>query len=435
MFQDWLHNLHANMGGKGKKGTESIPLLTLPFRFLDTLANETPLSIFYALCTLLGLGWAWRFGHPRGYVAAQSETAPPLPLGRILVVWFVVLYLEYACAPQSVWPWRPVIRDADRFLAGLAVPMSVLAVAGLVWLLQLVELKHRRWGRLLYDYPWRAGAVIVVVLALVSTRSFFSLGFVPEMKRYLRGLPVGTKVFTHSGMREFVYLIDAKSAAGFTWLYKGDIIKATPELERMAAEAGEFWYARKLVWLNTRKKLEQKGLPRQEPLPSYFDQPERDWALARLLAKGDTPDLVFYRRRTPEMDLPLTLPAGAPEWGGLIPPLPHEWKAGGADRNRQVFLEIPAALRGQAVRLELEAASEQVQAFLASLRFYAGKCELTEYVLKPYLYPAGGKEFFVLSLPAEADRCAIQLKFSKDAKWVRFTGFQGIFQRELAAGK
>ena len=28
---------------------------------------------------------------------------------------------------------------------------------------------------------------------------------------------------------------------------------------------------------------------------------KRDWALAKLLVKGDSPDLIFYRRRTPEL--------------------------------------------------------------------------------------------------------------------------------------
>ena len=80
LFGDWLHNLHANLGGKGKKGTESIPLLTLPFRFVDTLVKETRLSWVYAFFGLFGLAWAWRFGQARGESAPQDATTPPRPL-------------------------------------------------------------------------------------------------------------------------------------------------------------------------------------------------------------------------------------------------------------------------------------------------------------------------------------------------------------------
>jgi hypothetical protein len=256
-------------------------------------------------------------------------------------------------------------------------------------------------------------------------------------------------------MREFVYLVDPRAASGFDWRYQNDIINATPKLEALAAESAEFWYARKLVWLTTRKQLEQKNIPQQKPLPSYFDQPDRDWKLARLLAKGDTPDLVFYRRRTPEVARPMTLDATAPAWGGLIPPLPADWTAERGPRSKEVFWKIPPELRGKSVRVEMEVASAQVQAVLISVRFEAAHPNIggflgylttlparlhlggkhlrqTEYVLKPYLHPQGGKEFFVLALPPKAERCAIHLKFSKDARAVHFTSFHASFEDQLA---
>jgi hypothetical protein len=331
----------------------------------------------------------------------------------------------------------------------------VLAACGLAWLLELGQARNRRWGRGLFERPVLAGVIASVALAFIGARPFFSLGFVPQMRAYLRSLPAGTKVFTHAAMREFVYLVDAKTAPTFAWHNQNDIINASPKLEEMAAECTEFWYARKLVWLNTRKQLELKTIPQQKPLPSYFDHPARDWKLARLLAKGDTPDLVFYRRRTPAMPNPLTLTASSPELAGLMPPLPAEWTAKAGPRSKQVFWKIPPELRGKAVRLELEAASEQVQAVLISLRFgqtrppaagflatlerlpaklhLGGKHQhITDYVLKPYLHPLGGKEFFVLALPPTADECAINVKFSKEARVVRFTSFQASFEDQLA---
>jgi hypothetical protein len=61
LFHDWLHNLHANMGGKGKKGTEPIPLWSMPFRFLGAFWNGGLLAPVFALLALLGLPVAWRW--------------------------------------------------------------------------------------------------------------------------------------------------------------------------------------------------------------------------------------------------------------------------------------------------------------------------------------------------------------------------------------
>ncbi len=412
LFNDWLHDLTANSGNKGAKGTEFPNPWSLPFRFFDTLWKGNPLAPAYCLLALGGIRTAWR----RHGV-----------LGRVIVVWFAALYLLYACAPQSLWPYRPLVRDADRFLAALVVPMSVLAALGLrasgAWLAGRF-LFVREAGR----RPVVTGAFLTSLLFSITSRNHFDLGFVPEMRRYLTALPEGTKVFSHKAMREIIFLVDAKSASRFAWTAPNEIMHRSEKLEAQAAGCTEFWYARKLVWLTTRKALEKKSLKQQAALGSYLDAPEREWMLAGLFAKADNPDLVFYRRRQPDAPPAQVLGPDATEWQQLIPALPATMNK--TTGTVAATWKIPASLKGKLARFEFEAASPQVEALTMRLRFHAGESEdpKMEYLLKPYLYSGGGKEFFVLPIPTDADTCQVQLKLSKDAKEVIFTSFRAVIE-------
>ncbi|HEX8312341.1 MAG TPA: hypothetical protein VF614_13555, partial [Chthoniobacteraceae bacterium] len=406
LFGDWLHNLHANMGARGVKGTESIPLWYLPFRFFDTLWKGNPLAPFYCIFALIGIVAAWR----RHGV-----------LGRVLVLWFGILYLEYSCGPQSLWPWRPLIRDADRFLCGLTVPMSVLAMLG-AWTLVALAARSEKlapislWTR----RPALIGIVATLLLTLVTTRNRFDMGFIPEFRRYMATIPDGTKIFSHKPMREITHLVDATAARRFDWYAPNAILHRDPKIEARALECDEFWYARKLVWLNTRKQLERKKIAEPLPLASFFESPERDWRMAQLLAKGDTPDLIFYRRRTAETPAPLILEKPAAEWEALTR-LPASWTAKGHDRTQLTTIPVPPDLRGKLTRFEMIAASEQVEALTVRLRFTSGKTLHSEYLLKPYLHPQPTKEFFAMQIPLSAEECEVQMKFSRNAEQVNFT--------------
>jgi hypothetical protein len=164
------------------------------------------------------------------------------------------------------------------------------------------------------------------------------------------------------------------------------------------------------------------------PLGSYFDTPERDWALVRLLAKGDTPDLIFYRRRTSVDSTPRVLTPEAPEWRDLLPTLPAEWVRGQNDPQAVARFRLPESLRGKLVRLELVAASEPVEAVTLRLKFKQEGKEVAEYLLKPYLHPRGSKEFFVFPIPATADHCDATLKFTAKAARVSFTGLRLVVE-------
>lgn len=409
LFGDWLHSIHANMGNAGNKGTPPIDVWMLPLRFLDAFFRGNPLAPIYSVFVLLGIAHAWRrLGVP----------------GRAVVLWFVVLYLCYSCTPQPMWPLRPLLRDADRFLAGLAVPMSLLAACGLWWLWE----KLNAW-RPLRVRPVAVGCAAVLALWAITSRPRFDFGFVPEFRAYLRSLPEGTKVFTHEAMREIALMCAADAVKRLHVTAPPRILQRTPELEAQAAQASEFWYARKLVWLNTRKQLEQGAFPEQPALGSYFDAPERDWTLMRLLAKGETPDLIFYRRRTPDTPAPQVLAADAPEFRDLIPALPREWKREeNGETDFVVKWTVPESIRGKFARIETIASSAQPEAFTVRLKFKRGADEIVEYLLKPYLHREGGKEFFVFTIPAEADCCDVSLRFSAKADAVRIESFRAVVE-------
>jgi hypothetical protein len=409
LFGDWLHAIHANMGNAGNKGTQPIAVWYLPFRFLDSLWKGNPLAPAYCILAALGIPQAWRnLG----------------VFGRVTVLWFAILYFEYSCMPQPLWPIRPLIRDADRFLAGLAVPMALLAVCGLWWLWEkLNEVRRIR-------IPATAlGAAALLVMSVVSSRTYFDLGFVPDFAAYMRALPPGTRVFTHESMRGIAFLCDPVAARKLSFVAPSNrILHRSADLEQDAAGCSEFWYARKLVWLNTRKKLELSEFKKQPQLASYFDAPEREWTLVRLLAKGDTPDLIFYRRRTPRTPPPQVLAASAPEFSRLVPPIPAEWRKEQGKHEYKERWEVPPSLRGKLVRIEVVAGSDQVEAFTLRLKFKKEGVELAEFNLKPYLHHDGGKDFFALPIPADADDCDVTLKFSTKAKVVKISELRVILE-------
>lgn len=420
LFGDWLHSIHANLGNKGAKGTEAPALWYLPFRFIDTLWKGNPLAPVTCLLALAGIARAWR-SRP---AEIDPLHEPPPPLGRVLVIWFLGLFLIYSCAPQDLSPYRPMLRDADRFLAALAIPMSVLAAAGLLWLPHFTRLRTWQWFRWIELRPALLLAVSALVMFLATSRSFFDLGFVPKFQRYLQTLPAGTQVFTHHAMRDITFLVDAGQARRVQWLNRNHILHSTTELEELAAKAQEFWYARKLVWLRTRKELERGKHQAQPALTSLFAAPEKEWRMTMLLAKGDTPDLVFYRRRTGADPAPAIIEAPALLPGGTA--LPAEWTSKDP-RRAQFTVTLPASVRGRLARLEGIASSDQVEGATVLIDFLPEN-KSAEFLLKPYFFPTSGEEFFALPLPpGEGDiQARVTLKISGKTKALRLENLRLI---------
>ncbi|HEV7404831.1 MAG TPA: hypothetical protein VGO11_17955, partial [Chthoniobacteraceae bacterium] len=399
--------------------------------------------------------------------APPEETSPTgvsIPGELLIALWFVVLYLEYACAPQHVFPWKPVIRDASRFLAGLAIPFSILVVLGLRSLLEIPFVRARRWGRWIPEHPFTIGVIGLLALIGLTSRPFFDLGFLADMRAYVQKVPTGTKVYTHHMMRALAIMSDQSAAKRINWVGGAprEILNAAPAFEAFAAQADEFWYMHKIVWMNNRKRMEkldpvtkQKTVRKQPPMATYFADTEEKWALAKLMVKGDSPDLAFYRRRTPQMPVPVPLAPSAPEFGGLLsgPPtgvtLPATWQSSVAgangksvqNKNRSVHAAwtIPASLRGKVIRLDVTASSGEVETSGVAFKFDeppskrksglervgARAAELLkigvnkpkmEVLVKPYTYPEPGRDFFLIPIPPNAETCHIQIRFAKAVK-------------------
>lgn len=404
LFGDWLHHIHANMNNAENKGTEPIPLWTLPFRFLDTLWEGNPLARPYCILAAIGIPIAWK----------RWST-----LGRVVVVWFALLFIEYSCMPQPVWPIRPMVRDADRFLAALAIPFTLLSVVGLWWVIEKVK---ARWN---VRIPAPAfGVIAVVLMGAFTSRERFERGFVPEFHDYLASLKPGTKIFTHEGMRQIAFLCNADAAKQLSFTAPSRILFRTNGLEKKAAQADEFWYARKLVWLGERKQLERRDLEHLPELGSYFDAPEKDWTLVRLLAKGDSPDLIFFRRRTPTTPLPVVLNAAAPELAEVMPVIPNQWSREGNQTTIRKKWQVPESMKGKLAWLDVVAGSEQVEAFTLRLHFKRGQTDVAEFLLKPYLHPGGGKDIFAIPIPPDADSCDLTMRVARKTKNIHFESFR-----------
>ncbi len=434
LFNDWVHDVHANLGNKGHKGTEPIPLTKLPTRFFNSLWKGGHLAQVYCILALGGSIAAW-FRHRSRAAEDSSSSADsihgPTQLAQVMVIWLVVLYLEYACFPQSVHPWRPLIRDADRFLCGLLIPLSVMAVVAVFWLLESSFVRRWKIGRLPSEYPLAIGVVLVAFLCFIESRSrgFFDLGFVPEMKRYMRSLAPGTKVFTHDTMRAFAFLVEPGSAKQFTWVTEHEILWKVSYIEKEAGHCDEFWYARKLVWLNSRKDLEKNPSKPAPELSSFFDTPEVKWRLVKLLAKEENiPDLIFYRRRKPTDPPPLILTPESPQLAGLLPTLPLEWKGTPEEQRKTASWNVPPELRGKFVRIEVTATSGDIETVGCWLTFKHGNASDAVFALKPYLHAQPVKEFFAIQIPADSDHCDIELKLSRKSKPVEFTGFRAVVE-------
>src|SRR5690606_20102084 len=133
----------------------------------------------------------------------------------------VALYLCYSCSLQSLFPPRPLLRDADRFLTSLAFPLALLAVAGLAWAVSLWR-PAREW---VARRPVAVACAACVGLALCSSREFFNRGYIPEFHDYLEQIPPGTPVFTHYAMRSAAFLANPERAAQLQWNTKSKILE------------------------------------------------------------------------------------------------------------------------------------------------------------------------------------------------------------------
>lgn len=421
LFKDPWHSLHSNQAGKGVRGTEPIPLLTVPFRFLDSLWTNHALSPLYTLCGLVGV---WVACTRRLRTAPEPEGTPsPLVLGKVLVVWAVVGYLAYACAPQSLSPWRPVVRDGTRFIASLAVPLSILAAAGLVWMLRQALACDWRPVRWLSSRQVAAGAIVILALIAGSylTRPLPTLSYIPALRQYVQNTPDGTAVMVPVQMRSLALLAAGKSALRLRWLPNENMPSWDRRGEALLGESQEVWYVRDSLFGPFRRA----DFLRIAPLTlthylSCFSNDEANWPLSQVLLRNDTPFLVFQRRRTPESSSRQLFTPEDELLKPFVPALPFAWeKAKTARKGTRFDWPISPALRGALCTLVLESSSDQVEPYTADLTFYAGQKVVGTCKLKPYCFSYPARDFLTFPIPSEADRCDFRVKNYKRTEWVK----------------
>ena len=429
-FGEWNHFIAANSRAKGRRGTEAVKnLFGVPFRFLGALYKGNPLLACNAVFGLVGCWFAWRrFGRP----------------GRIVLAWFVLLYLAYACAPQKLWPFRPMLRNADRFLSALVVPYTALAIMGLVGVLGLPAKWPRTRAAVAFLQRRSAlacflGALVVIGLSLapVGDRPFFNLGYIPKFSAYMRALPEHTTVFTHREGMLLARLVDNEAAqrlqwlADDKWITEADKVDATV-LERVK-KASEFWYVRKLVMMRFAKGIdtedEDAKIYSQPKLAPWFDAPEKDWKLMQVLVNSDNPDTVLYTRRMPQMPAATIYTVESPELKGLLPRLPFSWKQGDTDfRKTPIEFDwpLPPHLRGRKVRVEMEGKSDKREPLTVRVSFGKNKKFDPDLALKFYFFRDGGKDFLCVPVPADADTMHVRVRFSEHMERVTVSAFRMI---------
>lgn len=391
---DFFHNLTANMGARGRKGTSSVFLLALPFRFFGSLWINGVLGPIF---TLLAFAGGWRMWH-----SGERQQ-------RAMVVWAVTLYLAYNCAIQSLFPLRPLLRTADRFLCSLAIPLAILGWEGLRWLWTFWP-AGSAWTR---RRPMTTAGLAFALLCLICSRDFFDLGYLPDLRAAVRNTPPGTRVFTHDTMRFAAMLADADAASRLQWLTQKKIFVQEPVTAKMAEEADEFWYCRKHVWLSIHKLMEKDDRADASSMAPYLDNPNPAWALQRVVLHDNAPEFVFYKKR----------PQGVPHAERLVlsslcpqaPAFPILWHPG-QPRKINYRVEIPERLKGKAVRLEIEGKSDAIEPIDLDLLFFHGKKWLQTLELTPYLQHKRGIDFHALVVLPEADACEASIEVDSHTK-------------------
>ncbi|MDD5199012.1 MAG: hypothetical protein PHC88_04355 [Terrimicrobiaceae bacterium] len=411
---DWLHSLHANLGARGRKGTESLSLWKLPFRFLPSLFDR-PSAIALNLTALLGIGVAWRtFGPP----------------GRALVLYAIGYLLIYSCALQSLSPPRPLMRDGDRFLGSLAFPLSILSALALAWLVGRLPRPLRAWppARWIGRRPALALAAVAVALAFLADRPFRGPNYLHEIAVCERSAPPGLRVLSHAPMRHVAYLADPAAAERVDWILQNDLLDPSPMTRQLAATADEIWFNRKWIWTGTRKKSEYDQLSAIGEIAPYLRPPLGGWSARSVILKDDAPDFVFLARRKAGARLSEQCSTGRLLRTELLPelPVPHTWDF---SKPKHDAIELPprplpALLAGRTLFLSLRYSSDATEPIRAAAAFLHRGVRIQDLSLTPYFFGESSEDFFFITIPPEADAVQVRFRISPKAGRVALDSFR-----------
>lgn len=413
---DWLHSLHANLGARGRKGTEEIPLWELPFRFIPTLFRRPIDSVFNVAASIGLLVAAFRFGKP----------------GRALAAYALLYFLTYSCALQSFSPPRPLVRDGDRFLASLAFPLAILCALAVAEVLARMPsaIRRRNPAALLYDRPYVAMGLLAAILIPLSSRPFRGPNYLHEIAAHVRQVPEETKVLSHDAMRHVAYLADPKSASRVNWTLRKDLLLPSADTLARMRESDQVWFIRKWIWTGTRKKSEYDVADSIGELAPFLRPPLNGWTADAAIAKGDVPDFVFLSRRDEGTALVDHTPDGKLLRDELLPDfgVPATWKFDHPPKDTLEFSErtIPPELRGKTLFLSTTQASNTTEPVRAWVYFYEGDHEIQKLTIKPYFFEEPSEDFHFLTIPPNADSMQLRVRVSDKAKSITLDTF-GLF--------
>lgn len=391
---DFFLTLHANMGATGRKGTEAIAWWFLPFRFADTLFRRLD-------------DWVWTILAIVGMIRAGMGFGTA---GRALVLFALVYFLAFSVTPQSLFPFRPLVRDGDRFLASMAFPLAVLAGFGWEAAVQAVR---RRFA----DHPifsqlpvrgWIVGVALVIAMFLLCSRPVFPRNCLNDLARAMRGIPAHTRVLSHDAMRYMAYLADARVASRLDWTLRRDLLRPSAQTLAEAAATQQLWFIRKWIWTTTRKMGERGELAGFDDLAPWLRDPFERWSIRAAVANGDEPQFVLLEAnpteaRTPATDVgPEILHTFARGIGRFA--METEWgpKSTSAQRYPLGQGPVPESMRGRPVFASVLATSDKPEALRIAVRIERRRGRPVFLTLKPYLFPIASGDFFFFEMPADA---------------------------------
>lgn len=417
LFGDFWHSWHANLRATGRKGTEAMAFWKLPFRFLDTLAFGGALKLPYFLLMLVGCWVVWPQGRK----------------GKWLVGWFMLVYLGIACAVQSVFPLRPLVRDGARFLGAVALPAGILTALGLQALWQL---SFKRWDFLSRPPLQRGmGIGLVAILLLVSSRNRWNSDYLPELQAWLKQIQPGETIKTHNNFYETAFLADAKKAKQLKWsIFERGQLAQVPDLLNPNQEGGldHLLLHRPRVIVTARKALEKGEIFHKGQLAQDLLSASSRWKLYDVLyrssetTRGGLPDF-FWFRPAPSDSLSLDITSYAADLKWIENPVGEderdffEKKGSGKlffeEEKGLVFertapgqvvyiltqrIRLPEKWKGRVLDLRVNTVSQKVESFINYIKFMDIKGEEIEtQEIEFFASPAGFWDFFGVKIPQE----------------------------------
>lgn len=435
MFGDFWHSIQANLGATDRKGTDPVPFWWLPLRYLGVIASGGALKTLLLVCSVGGGVALWRSGGGRG---------------RFLVAWCVLLYLGVSCAVQSVAPLKPLVRVGERFIGGLAIPLSLLAAAGLLAAWRTAWVQGRFPPRL--RRPWMGWVVGIAALCALSSRSWRDTAFLPALRAWVVALPEGSVVAADGDAYEAAFVAAPGPARRIEWeIVDRRKLKGGESLPGVD-QARHLLVCRPRLMVTLRKHMESGRLGGDEPLPADLFGPTMPWELgdvafqpveldkeAALLGVGRAaraPDFLWFRRGVEgDGGEPVSVLGDVARWewrgdsgsagelsadpgGGLA------FRRTGKGQARLVSraFPVPPSWRGRAIQARIRIESTRPEPAEIYIAFFdRSGTPLGTQVLRTYAAKAGLWDFNAVRVPggAVAAKVLVGVRSSCDAFAVR----------------